>query len=334
MRRIALIVIAAALVGLCGCPRDAGSPARQPVEPPAPSAGDADTGAWPRTFKDDLGETVTLAEPPERVISLSTGMTEAIFAMGAGARLVGRTDFCEYPPAVRDVPSVGGMTSPSLEAIVAREPDLVVTVRGTPQDVMTSIRRTGVPVIARDPTTVAEVIAMIRDLGRYLGVEEDANALADRLSRRVEAVTRSVQMRAHRQGRPSVLFVIELDPVFVAGEGHFVPDMIELAGGVNATALLHGAEGDQWPNLSLEAVVELDPDVIVTAIEDDEGEPVDGAALLADRPGWRDLDAVQGGRVYSLDPDLAVRAGPRLIDALERMAQIIEDALAGGESGG
>lgn len=339
MRRItgllAVTTLLTTIALLAGCPP--APPPTEPVElpveeqPPAP----ADTADWPRTFTDAMGEEVTLEKPPQRVISLSTGFTEAILAMGAGERLVGRVTFADYPPEVQDVPSVGGMIDPSLEAIVAQEPDLVLTVRGTPREVVASIRQAGPPVIARDPTTVEQVIDCIRDIGRYLGVEKDANDLADGLAARVAAVEERGSALAVEQGRPSVLFIVGLDPVFVAGGGHFVDDMIQKAGGINAATLVEGTNGGQWLSFSMEAVVELDPDIIVVAMmHRDEWEAIDPDEVFEGRPGWEDLSAVKGGRVYRINPDLAVRAGPRLIDALEQMADIIEDALAGDSSDG
>ncbi|MFO8079931.1 MAG: helical backbone metal receptor [Armatimonadota bacterium] len=326
---LALIIVVAATTLLTGCPSELPPPA---VEPPEPSDEAAD---WPRTFTDAMGEEVTLEAPPRRVVSLSTGFTEAIFAMGAGDLLVGRVSFADYPPEARDVASVGGVTDPSLEAIVEQEPDLVLTVRGTPQDVVKSIRRAGIPVIARDPTSIDEVLDCIRDIGRYLGVEDDADELADDLAARVEEAAERGEMVAIRPGRASVLFVVSLDPVFVAGEGHFVDDMIWTAGGINATTLVEGGNGGQWPSFSLETVVELDPDIVVVAmmLEEDLGE-MDGIEALSDQPGWKDLSAVERGHVYTINPDTALRAGPRLADALERMVEIIEDAVGGGERDG
>jgi iron complex transport system substrate-binding protein len=187
---------------------------------------------------------------------------------------------------------------------VEQEPDLVVTVRGTPRDVVASIRRAGIPVIARDPTSVDEVLGCIRDLGRYLGVEEDASDLADDLQERVEAVAEEGNALATGQGRPSVLFIVGLDPVYVAGEGHFVDDMIN-------------------------------PDIIVVAMmHEDEWAAVDPDEVFAGKPGWKDLSAVQGGRVYKINPDIALRAGPRLVDALEQMGEITRDAVGGGAAAG
>jgi iron complex transport system substrate-binding protein len=333
----ALLSLLIGLVLLTGCPREeptAPSPTNAPmIEQPDPAE---DTPSdWPRTFTDAMGEEVTLQAPPERVISLSTGFTEAIFAMGAEDRLVGRVNFANYPPEAQDVPSVGGVIDPSLEAIVEQEPDLVVTVRGTPRDVVASIRRAGIPVIARDPTSVDEVLGCIRDLGRYLDVEEDANDLADDLRERAEAVAEEGHALATGQGRPSVLFIVGLDPVYVAGEGHFVDDMISTAGGLNASTLVDGTNGGQWQSFSMEAVVEVNPDIIVVAMmHEDEWAAVDPDEVFAGKAGWKDLSAVQGGRVYKINPDIALRAGPRLVDALEQMGEITRDAVGGGAAAG
>lgn len=319
---------------LAGCARQAELPEIDPSIAPTPEHASAESD-WPRTFTDALGNEVTLYHPPERIISLSTGITESIFAMGAGDRVVGRLHFSTHPPEVLDVPSVGGLVDPSLEVIVSQEPDLVLTERGTPRDIIDSIERLGIPVIAYDPVGIPEVLEMIREVGRCLGVDEEAHALVARLEERIEALSVQVFERA-RQGRPSVLFVVGLDPVFAAGGGHFVDDMITTAGGINAVTLLErNNNGEQWPSLSLEAVVSLDPDIIVIAMmlqEDLEATNVSEA--IDSQPGWNRLSAVEGDRVYTLNPDLALRAGPRLFDALEEMNEIIEDALSGGVGDG
>lgn len=341
MRRITRIVGVAtfltALALLTGCAREEPSPITPPGPAPEVQQSEQTDAAsdWPRTFSSALGEEVRLETPPERVISLSTGFTEAIFAMGAEELLVGRVTFADYPPETSEVPTIGDMISPSLEAIVEKEPDLVLTVRGTPRDVLDSIRRAGVPVIARDPTSVDEVVACIRALGRYLGRESDANELADGLAARAGAVEEKGKALATGQGRPSVLFIVGLDPVYVAGEEHFVDDMIEKAGGINAATLVDGINGDQWLNLSMEAVVEVNPDVIVVAMmHKEDWEAIDPAGVFEGKPGWEDLSAVRGGRVYKINPDIAVRAGPRLFDAMEQMEQILRDAVGGGPGDG
>ena len=319
---------------IAGCPGQVETPPDgAPAHPVAEEH--ALEGDWPRVFANALGGEITLDRPPRRVVSLSTGITETIFALGAGDRLVGRLSLSTYPPEVLDVPEVGGLVDPSLEAIVAREPDLVVTERGTPRDFIDAVEGVGIPVIAYDPTSIPEVISMIREVGRLLGVGAEAGELAGDLESRIATVKARGDALGRGQGRPSALLLVALDPVYAAGEGHFVDDMIYLAGGVNAGSLVPGSNAAQWPSLSMEAVVELDPDIVVIAMmHHEDWSTFDAGEEFRDRPGWKDLSATRGGRVYTIDPDLAVRAGPRLIDALEQMADIIEDAVAGGRRNG
>ncbi|MGC9320168.1 MAG: ABC transporter substrate-binding protein [Armatimonadota bacterium] len=326
-------LLPATLVACAGC-RSAPVGSARPVEPPQAASEALEADEWPRTFTDDLGADVTLPAPPRRVVSLAPGFTEAIFAMGAEDRLVGRSDFCYFPPQALELPSVGGTVSPSIERIVGLEPDLVLVIRGTPTDVVRSLRDAGVPVIARTLRDVDEVIAAIRDLGRYLGIEDRADAVADELEARRDAVAeRSAEVVAEGR-RPRVLFVVEVEPVFAAGPGSFVDDMIRIAGGVNAAAEAVGESGSPWPQLSLEAVVNADPDAIVASLEGHVDEPGGALQMLRQRTGWRELAAVREGRVFDTDPDLMVRAGPRLIDGLERLARIIHGvALRGAEDG-
>ncbi|MEA3400356.1 MAG: helical backbone metal receptor [Armatimonadota bacterium] len=320
---------------VCGGCRSAPGGRTEPTEaPPDTAAKTAQAGEWPRTFTDDLGAEVTLPAAPQRVVSLAPGFTEAIFAMGADDRLVGRSDFCYFPSQALELPSVGSLISPSIEKIVGLEPDLVLVIRGTPRDVVQSLRDAGVPVIARSLEDLDEVITSMRDLGRYLGIEDRADALAGKLQTRREAVAeRSAEVFADAR-RPDVLFVVEVEPVFAAGPGCFVDDMIRIAGGMNAAAEAAGETGSPWPQLSLEAVVDADPDVIVASLEGHVDEPGGALATLRQRTGWRELTAVREGRVFEADPDLMVRAGPRLIDGLERLAEIIHGvALEGAENG-
>lgn len=317
-------LLAVFIVPLAGC-RHATPVAPPEVEPPGPAA-----AGWPRSFTDDLGQTVTLPAPPRRIVSIAPGFTETIFALGEGARLVGRCDFCYYPKEALDVPSVGGMTTPSIEAIVGLAPDLVLAVRGVPPEVTDSLRGAGLKLIALDPQTVDELIASVRTLGRILGAEDRAEALAEEMEARRDAVAARAEEVFGTRPRPSVLFLVGLDPVFAAGPGSFVDDMIRIAGGVNAVAQADGAPGP-WPQLSLEAIVDLDPDIIVGALEGHGEAQEHLLQVLRERSGWRELSAVRQGRVYPVNPDLTVRTGPRIMDGLELLAEIIQGQVEEGD---
>ncbi len=303
---------------LAGC-RQTSTPQPSPALP----AHEAAAGGWPRTVVDDLGVEVTLEAPPGRVVSLAPGFTETIFAIGAGDRLVGRTDFCDEPPEALAVASVGGLVNPSLEKIVGLEPDLVLVIRGTPSDVIESLRRMGLAVIARDTQTLDEAIGAVRDIGRYLGAERAADALADKLQARKAAVSaRTGEVFATRR-RPDVLVVLSLDPVFAAGDASFAGDMIRIAGGGNVAGGPELAAAGPWPQLSLEAIVERDPDIIILAADDQGAGSPPSPAEVGRVPGLAEVGAVRQGHVPEIDPDLVSRAGPRLLDGLERLAEVI-----------
>jgi len=303
---------------LSGCP---GAPPAVPQPPvdarAAPAAG------WPRTFSDDLGGEVTLAGPPTRIVSLAPGFTETLFAIGAGDRVGGRTDLCDGPPAALAVESVGGLVTPSIEKIVSLEPDLVLVIRGTPADVIDALRRAGLPVIARDTHTLSEALAGIRDVGRYLGMESEADALADELEARRAAVAQRTEEVFAARARPEVLVLVSIEPIFAAGEQSFAGDIIDLAGGENAAGGPELADAGPWPQLGLEAIIDRDPDILVLAWEHHHAGEALSADELAQTPGWRELSAVLRGQVHEVDPDPLSRSGPRLVDGLEQLAEII-----------
>ena len=318
-------ILVAAMTLIVGC--------RDTAPPPATSivADSADVAGWPRVFTDDLGVEVTLDGPPQRIVSISPGMTEIIFTLGEGDRLVGVTDLCDYPPEAADKERVGGMTNPSIEKIVGLDPDLALIARGAPIEVVNALREFGLPVIGKSAATLADVIDQVRDIGEYLGVEEQAARMADGLEQRRSAVSQQAAAAFPDGDGPSVLMIIGLEPVFVAGPGSFVDDMISLCGGRNVV----GGDGEEqvsaWPQYSLERIIEHDPDIILSALGGHEMREGGTLARLRGLAGWCDLTAVKRGRVYDIDGDTMLRTGPRLLDGLEETARLIQTAA--GEMG-
>ncbi len=330
MRPVSIVIVCViALFVLPGCPGNQGAASHQP-----PAGASAPAAGWPRAFTDDLGVEVTLSAPPQRIVSLAPGFTETLFAIGAGDRVVGRTDFCDEPAAALDVESVGGLVNPSIEKIVGLEPELVLVIRGTPADVIDSLRRTGLPVIARDTRTLADALSAIRDLGRYLGMEAEADALADRLQARREAVESEAREFFAARAPPEALLVISIDPLFAAGECSLAGDMLAITGAENAAGGPELADAGPWPQLSLEAIMDRDPDVIVLACDQHQAGDTPSADALARAPGWRDLSAVRRGQVYAIDPDLVSRSGPRLLDGLEQLAGFMKQGARGTDGDG
>ena len=178
-----LLMLAAAIV-LAGC-RPQATPRVPPEELARPEPA-ATAGPWPRTFTDDLGATVELPGPPQRIVCISPDMSEVIFTLGAGERVVGVDEFTNYPPETAGIAKIGGITDPSIEKIIGLQPDLVLVIRGVPMEVVQSLRDGGLKVIGKAPKTVTDVVGMVRDIVSYLGLEEVAARVATSLSERVE----------------------------------------------------------------------------------------------------------------------------------------------------
>jgi iron complex transport system substrate-binding protein len=275
--------------------------------------------AYGFSVTDGTGRVLTLPAPPRRIVSLVPGVTEMLFAIGAQERLVGRTDFCDYPPAARARPSVGGTISPNLELLVALKPDLVVATRaGNSDETRQQLERLGLPLYLVDPHGLSDVFRTLERLGELADRRDRATAVVEALERRVRAVAARVASRP----RPRVLYVVWPEPLIVPGRGAAVTELITLAGGESVSA--DGPEG--YPRYSMEAAVARAPEVIVLARH--------GAHVAPyAREQWERfaaLPAIRSGRLYSVDGDLFHRFGPRVVDALEILGRLLHPAAFAG----
>jgi iron complex transport system substrate-binding protein len=264
------------------------------------------------TVTDQTGRTVTLAAPPRRIVSLVPGVTEMVFAIGAEERLVGVTDFCDYPAAARKKRSVGGMLAPSLETLVALQPDLVVaTDSGNTDETRVQLARLRLPVYLVSPKGIADVFRTMEQLGSLTGQAARAGDVVAGLERRVRAVAERVAARP----RLRVLYVVWPEPLIVPGRGAAVTELIELAGGASVTA--SAAEG--YPRWSVEAAVAQAPEMILLARHGS------GTGQVS-RDKWERFagqPAIRAGRIHNVDGDLFHRFGPRVVDALEILARLV-----------
>jgi iron complex transport system substrate-binding protein len=269
---------------------------------------DADT----RTATDDLGRTVTLTPLVERVLTLAPSLTELVFAAGAGDRLVGAAEADDYPPAVDTLPRFDSLPL-DFEAIATLRPDLVLATDqvNAPGDVDT-FADLGIPVYFFSYRGLDGMLESLRTVGGLLNTEATANAAADSLSARIDQLRHRTDTLNHR---PLTLFLIGDETLFAFGSESYVHDLIALAGGRSATANLD----TQAPVLTEEFVLTTQPEVIIGAF----GPDYDPARLVGLHPTWRSVPAVEQGRVYSLDPDLVLRPGPRLVQGAYRMAELL-----------
>ncbi|HEY7436338.1 MAG TPA: cobalamin-binding protein [Methylomirabilota bacterium] len=264
------------------------------------------------TVTDQTGRSVTLAAPPERIVSLVPSVTETVFTIGAQDRLVGVTDFCDYPAAARQKPSVGGMIAPSLEGLVALKPDLVVaTPAGNRHETFDELARLKIPVYLVDPVSVNGVMDLIGRVGRLT----DRGPAADRVVATLRARIGAVSSRVAGRPRPRVLYVLWPDPLIVPARGALVSELIALAGGDSVTA--DGGQG--YPRYSMEAALARNPEVILIASHDAARSPL----VQAKWERFTQVPAVSAGRLHTVDGNLMHRYGPRMVDGLEVLARLL-----------
>ena len=276
------------------------------------------------TVTDDTGETVTIRGIPQRIVSLAPSNTEILFALGLEDRIVGVTDYCDYPPAAAGIQKIGGYKTISVEKVLAADPDLILGAPGSSEDVVGRLRDLGMTVLSLDPETIDDVLQDIELLGRVTGQEEQASVCVESLQLRINAVTEKMSILAEK---PSVVHVVWHDPIWISGSGTFQGEVITMAGGANAFGSV-----DEWGIISLEEFIVADPDYILvssgTGMTEEEGHDVIKDYFMSE-PRMQGLKSVRDGHIYVIDTDVISRGGPRIVDALEEVATILHPDLFG-----
>lgn len=260
------------------------------------------------------GVTVALPEPAQRVIALAPHLAENLFAAGAGHTLVATVEYSDYPAAARTLPRIGGYNSLSIEAIVARRPDLVLAWgSGTGTNIIRRLRELDIPVYSDEIRRLADIPASLRAIGRLTGNEETAGDEASRFERELASLRRT-----SAGTKPlGVFYQIWHDPLQTIGGEHLISEVIELCGGYNVFQDARGLA----PRISRESVMQRNPEVIIAS-----GSSHSVAAWLSQ---WRDvpgLRAVQTDALYIINPDLIERPTPRLLTGTRALCQRIDSA--------
>lgn len=250
--------------------------------------------------------------PAARVVSLSPSTTEAAYAVGAGDKMVGRSRYCSYPPEVTKLPQVGGYVDPSFESILDLSPDLVIGARGPAgAEITKRLESRGIVTFFPETESFANIDAMILGVGERTGQGERAKVVVAEIAAKVKAIADAVAALP----KVRVLLVFGLEPLSVAGPRGFPDEMIRRAGGVNAMT-----EGTAYPQIGIERVIALDPDVVVNAaMAESRGKD----RIAKDKPGWSQVRAVSQGRVVRLEEESVLRPGPRIADGLAVLARAI-----------
>jgi|GEM_PF-166550 len=267
------------------------------------------------SIRDDLGRPFPLpAAAPARIVSMAPNITEILFALGLGDRIVGVTRFCDYPPGAEAVPKVGGLVDPNVEIILSLKPGLVLAFRGNPLRVIDRLGELHVPVFVFDiGGGLDDMCGLVTRIGSVTRREREAQALAAALRSRLDALEARL---AGVAARPRVFVILHSQGLWTSGGEGYISDLVARAGAVNIAAGI----GRKWVLYSRERIVRDDPDaVFVLARSRREFEAA--REWMAGEARLGGVKAVRTGRVFLLDQDAASRFGPRLVDVLETMAR-------------
>ena len=260
---------------------------------------------------DEAGRSIRVPLSPARIISLAPSLTETVYALGLQDRLVGDTDYCDYPPEAQKKPKVGGAINPSLEEIAALHPDLVLVTKDFNRlETVRALEALGIPSYAIDPHTVADILSSTHKLADVLGAPDAGKTLENELHQRLAALQTKLAGIPPRR----VLFIVWTEPLISIGKQTFIADALREAGAVSIV------ESEQsWPQMNLEEVVRLQPDYLVFAASHSSGAERD-FDVLAGRPGWDILQAVQNRR-FAVISEAVNRPAPRIVSAIEELAR-------------
>ncbi len=304
----ALVAVVALAVLACNGGGGSGpTPTPTAVEEAAPSPSPA---AFPVTVTDSNGKQITFESSPEGIVALAPSFVEILFAIGAGDSVVAVDENTDFPPEAATKTKLSGF-EPSLEGVAALEPDLVI-IFFDPGGLEDALEGLGIPVLFLDtPASIQGVFDQIELLSSVTGRLDEAESLIADMQAGIDAIVAEL---AGVQEGPRIFH--ELDSTFfTVGPGSFVADLYGLLNAQN----IADATGDAFPQMSAEAIIEADPEVIILA----DAEFGESAETVKARPGWENVSAVQSDRIFPVDPDLVSRPGPRLVEGLETLGKLL-----------
>ena len=271
------------------------------------------------TYTDDVGREVSINEIPERIVSHVPGITEILFALGLEEKVVGVSEYCDYPEEARLKNKVGGFFDPSIEMIVALNPDLVLT-NGSQEQLMIQLDELGITYIVLKPEDIDGILKDIELVGEVTATGEKAKEVVKDMQDRMSRI--SAQVRDAPRVRAFYTFATtDFNNPWTAGPGSFVDSLITIAGGENIAARLQAP----YAQFSIEEVVASDPEIII--LDASHGSAVTPIEELRQHPVWREIAGIKQNRVYPIDGDLVNRPGPRLVQGLEEIAKMIHPEL-------
>jgi iron complex transport system substrate-binding protein len=260
---------------------------------------------------DGYGRTVRIPVNPQRIISLAPSLTETLYDLGVQDRLVGDTDYCDYPPDAKEKTKVGGVINPNLEQIAALHPDLILMSKeGNMLETVRALDSLGIPNYATDAHTIEQIISSTQKLADVLNVSAAGKALTEDLRQRLATLEEKLNGVTSKR----VLFIVWPEPLMSVGKNTFVADALRRAGAVSIVD-----SNQDWPQVSLEEVVRLQPEYLIFA-PSHTGSSEHDIEALESRPDWKILNAVQNRR-FIIASDAIVRTAPRIVSVIEELAR-------------
>lgn len=264
-------------------------------------------GANSHEVIDDLGRPVRIPVNIERAISLAPNLTENIFAIGAGNKLIGVTTFCNYPKETEKIAKIGDTINPNLEAIIALKPQIVfVSTASQVESFTKTLEQQKIAVFVTNPSNIEGVYQSLFQLGEVLNEKEKANLLVESLKKRAA----EIETRTASAKDTKVFVQISKEPLFTIGKTSFITDLINRAGGLSVTANI----AEAYPKFSKETALALQPEAIILSDSEDNREP---------NEVFKDSPAMKNGKIFKINADLLSRPGPRMFEALEQIAKAL-----------
>lgn len=279
--------------------------------------------AFPVTIIDDGGYAVTVDKEPNTIVSLAPTNTEILFALGLGDKVIGDTDYCNYPEAAKTITKIGGYSTINIEKIVALNPDIIYANHNNGYDNIEHLKELGYTVILINPESIDGIYNAIEITGKTSGTETEANTVIAQIKAGIKEITDKLE---GVETKPSIMHAMSVDPYWVSGSKTFQDELMTLAGGVNAFSDVEG-----WGTVTIEKLITTSPDIILTDPGADMGSPGENTlqqAFFKD-PRLSEITAVKNSDVYVMDADIFDRGGPRVVEALDVLVKIVHPEIFG-----
>lgn len=273
-------------------------------------------GNQQKTIKDDLGLPYVLSSPPQRIVSLAPNITEILFALDLGEKVIGVTRFCDFPRKALEKEKIGGMVDPHLERIKAMNPDLIIGFRGNPLQILERLRKLKLPVFVLDMgTDIESMFRLILRIGLITGTEKRAESLVQSLKIKYGEIRSALQCVKHE---PKVFLSLHGLGLWTCGRESYLNDLLKKARGVNVA----GTIPKRWLHLNREQLLHENPEVIIILSKSEE-DFLEAKTRMKNQGYLRGVRAIASESMYFLDENQATRPGPRLISALSALARIL-----------